>query len=168
MSNHPETKIESSPLHEKFMRRAIALSAQGIEAGDGGPFGAVVVKDGIIVGEGWNRVIATNDPTAHGEIVAIRDACSRLDTFELTDCDIYTTGEPCPMCLAAIYWARMRNIFFGFTIEDAENIGFDDNCFYREIIKSRRDRSIQAIQLLKDEALQVARRYLQMADRTPY
>jgi len=166
--DHPVPKAEISSLDQKFMRRAIALSSQGIEAGDGGPFGAVVVKDGIIVGEGWNRVIATNDPTAHGEIVAIRDACSRLNTFELTDCDIYTTGEPCPMCLTAIYWARMRRIFFGFTIEDAEKIGFDDNCFYREISKSRQDRSIQAIQLLKDEAMQVARRYLEMPDRTSY
>ncbi|WP_200890140.1 nucleoside deaminase [Geoalkalibacter subterraneus] len=168
MSDHPATRPEISSLNEKFMRRAIALSTQGIEAGDGGPFGAVVVKDGIIVGEGWNRVIATNDPTAHGEIVAIRDACSRLNTFELADCDIYTTGEPCPMCLTAIYWARMRRIFFGFTIEDAERIGFDDNCFYREINKSRQDRSIQSIQLLKDESMQVARRYMQMPDRTLY
>jgi len=168
VSDHPVTRPEISSLNEKFMHRAIALSIQGIEAGDGGPFGAVVIKDGIIVGEGWNRVIATNDPTAHGEIVAIRDACSRLNTFELADCDIYTTGEPCPMCLTAIYWARMRRIFFGFTIEDAEQTGFDDNCFYREIIKSRQDRSIQAIQLLKDEAMQVALRYLEMPDRTSY
>src|SRR5713226_3619217 len=110
---------------ERFMRRAIALGRRGLKAGHGGPFGAVVVRRGAIVGEGWNRVVATGDPTAHGEIVAIRAAGRRLGSFRLSGCDLYTSGEPCLMCLSAIYWARIDRIFFGFTVGAAARIGFD-------------------------------------------
>jgi tRNA(Arg) A34 adenosine deaminase TadA len=116
-----------------FMRRAIELSRLGMQRGDGGPFGAVIVRAGEIVGEGWNRVVATNDPTAHGEILAIRDACRRLRTFILEECELYTSSEPCPMCLGAIYWARLRRIYFSNTRADAARIGFDDDFIYREI-----------------------------------
>ena len=112
----------ASPIMENpdpFMKRAIELARWGIARGDGGPFGAVVVRQGEIIGEGWNRVVGTNDPTAHGEITAIRDACARLGTFDLEGCEIHTTGQPCPMCLGAIHWARIGRIYYGFRIEDA-------------------------------------------------
>ena len=141
------------------MRRAIELARRGVEAGDGGPFGAVIVKEDRIVGEGWNRVIATNDPTAHGEITAIRDACQRLETFDLSGCEIFTTGEPCPMCLAAIYWARLQAIYFGFNIEDAARIGFKDQFFFDELSRSPDNRQIPRKQVLKNEALALAEKY---------
>ena len=112
---------------EKFMRRAIELAQEGMEKGAGGPFGAVIVKDGEIVGEGYNCVTSTNDPTAHAEVVAIRKACRNLESFQLDGCAIYASCEPCPMCLGAIYWARPEKIFFAATREDAAEIGFDDN-----------------------------------------
>lgn len=114
------------------MHRAIELARHGMLRGDGGPFGAVIVKDGTIIGEGWNRVLATQDPTAHGEIEAIRDACGKLGTIALEGCEIYTTGQPCPMCLGAIYWARLQAIYYGFRVEDAARIGFDDREFFRQ------------------------------------
>lgn len=156
--------------HDKqtFMRRAIELSRKGIAAGDGGPFGAVVVKNGRIIGEGWNQVLRTNDPTAHGEIVAIRDACRKLGSFSLEGCDLYTTGEPCPMCLTASYWARISRIYYGFSIQDAAAIGFDDDYFYREISKPRAKRLIPSIQMLPEEATQVAKEYLAQPNRIPY
>jgi len=150
------------------MRRAIALGRRGMNRGDGGPFGAVVVCRGAIVGEGWNRVVATNDPTAHGEIVAIRTACRRLASFRLSGCELYTSGEPCPMCLSAVYWARIDRIFFGFTVGDAARIGFDDRVVYRQLAKPAARRTIPAVQLLADEARALAREYAANPRRAKY
>ena len=154
--------------HARFMRRAIALARRGMTARDGGPFGAVVARGGVIVGEGWNRVVASRDPTAHGEIVAIRAACRRQATFRLTGATLYTTGEPCPMCLAAAYWARIDRIFYGFTIGVAARIGFDDRLFYREFARPARRRAIPAVQLLAGEARQLVREYAALPRRTNY
>jgi guanine deaminase len=150
------------------MQRAIVLGRRGMRAGDGGPFGAVVVHRGAIVGEGWNRVVATGDPTAHGEIVAIRAACRRLATFRLSGCELYTTGEPCPMCLSAIYWAHVDRVFFGFTVADAARIGFDDRVIYRELARPAGRRRIPAVQLLATEARALARAYAANPRRARY
>jgi guanine deaminase len=144
---------------ELFMRRAIALSRDAILRRDGGPFGCVVVKEGKIIGEGWNQVIANNDPTAHGEIVAIRKACRELKTFSLDGCDLYTSSEPCPMCLAAIYWSRIARIFFGNTRADAADSGFDDVMIHSELSKTAESRLIPASQVLADEADEVFREF---------
>jgi tRNA(Arg) A34 adenosine deaminase TadA len=128
-------------LHEQFMRRAIELAQQGVDSSAGGPFGCVVVKDGKIVAEGCNQVTSTMDPTAHAEVVAIRNACRALETFQLDDCEIYTSCEPCPMCLGAIYWARPARIFYAATREDAAAAGFDDDFIYEEIGKRLADRT---------------------------
>ncbi len=153
---------------EVFMRRAIELARQGMNQGVGGPFGAVVVGDGSIVGEGWNQVIGTNDPTAHGEVVAIRDACARLGKFSLEGCEIYTTGQPCPMCLGAIQWARIAKIHYGFGTEDAAAAGFDDSEFYRQIALPVEKRSIPAAELCRGEALDLIREYSALPGRQPY
>jgi tRNA(Arg) A34 adenosine deaminase TadA len=153
---------------EFFMKRAIELARRAIRNGDGGPFGAVVVREGEIVGEGWNQVIRTNDPTAHGEIVAIRDACSRLGTFALEGCEIHTTGQPCPMCLGAIQWARISRILYGFRVEDAAEIGFDDHEFFRQMTLPPDERMIPAQELCRAEALETAREYARMPERRPY
>src|SRR3954465_1934470 len=116
--------------HRQYMARAIELARRGVEKNSGGPFGCVVVKGGEIVGEGNNRVTSTNDPTAHAEVVAIREACKSLNTFQLDGCSIYTSCEPCPMCLGAIYWARPAKVFFACTREDAAAVGFDDQLIY--------------------------------------
>ncbi len=152
----------------KFMQRAIELSRINMLAGHGGPFGAVVVKNGKIVGEGWNKVTSTNDPTAHAEVEAIRDACKKLGNFELKDCEIYTSCEPCPMCLAAIYWARIGRIFFGNTRDDAAAINFDDEFLYREMAMPMMQRSVPIESLLRDEALVVFSEWTAKVDRTPY
>jgi tRNA(Arg) A34 adenosine deaminase TadA len=151
-----------------FMMRAIELARQGMTRGDGGPFGAVVVRDGTIIGEGWNRVLATNDPTAHGEVTAIRDACARAGTFDLTGCVIYTTGEPCPMCLGAVYWARIARIRYGFSIEDAAEIGFDDRAFYRQFALPPGDRDVPAESICRNEALELAAEYAALPGRRIY
>ena len=153
---------------EVFMRRAIELARQGMRQGAGGPFGAVVVRAGIIVGEGWNRVITTQDPTAHGEVTAIRDACARLGTFSLEGCEIHTTGEPCPMCLGAIQWARIRKIYYGFRMEDAAAIGFDDTEFYRQMRLPPDERLIPAKELCRAEALELAHEYTLLPGRRHY
>lgn len=153
---------------ELFMLRAIELASFGVAEGHGGPFGAVVVKDNQIVGEGWNRVLGKSDPTAHGEIVAIRDACKRLGTHSLEGCEIYTTGEPCPMCLGAIYWARLDHIYFGFSIGDAQRIGFDDVDFHEELKKSPENRKIQATQLCRESAIKLLRSYQENPDKQLY
>lgn len=150
------------------MRRAIELARQGMNQGAGGPFGAVVVRDGLIVGEGWNRVIGTNDPTAHGEVTAIRDACTRLGTFSLAGCEIHTTGQPCPMCLGAIHWARIERIYYGFRIEDAAAIGFDDTEFFRQMVLPPEERMIPAGELCRAEALELAADYMKLPDRQHY
>jgi tRNA(Arg) A34 adenosine deaminase TadA len=153
---------------EIFMKRAIELARKGMTNGDGGPFGTVVVRDGEIVGEGWNRVIRTNDPTAHGEITAIRDACARLGTFSLDGCEIHTTGQPCPMCLGAIQWARISRIFHGFRIEDAAEIGFDDREFFRQMALPAAERAIPVQELCRQEALELAREYARMPEKRHY
>lgn len=150
------------------MRRAIELARAGMERGAGGPFGAVIVRNDEIVGEGWNRVVETNDPTAHGEIAAIRDACSRLGTFSLEGCEIHTTGQPCPMCLGAIHWARIAKIHYGFRIEDAAMMGFDDFEFYREMILPPSERLIPSEECCREDALVLAHDYLQLPGRTQY
>ena len=153
---------------ESFMMRAIELARSGMTRGDGGPFGAVVVRDGEIIGEGWNRVLATNDPTAHGEVTAIRDACAKTGTFDLTGCGIYTTGEPCPMCLGAIYWARIGSIHYGFSIGDAAQVGFDDREFHRQIGLPPGERSVPATRLCRDQARRLAEEYAAMPGRRIY
>jgi guanine deaminase len=152
----------------KFMKRAIELSRINMVADVGGPFGAVIVRDGKIVGEGWNKVTSTNDPTAHAEVEAIRDACKKLSNFELKDCEIYTSCEPCPMCLAAIYWARIGRIYYGNTRDDAAAIQFDDEFLYREMAAPMQQRSIPIEPLLRDEALVVFREWSTKLDRTQY
>ena len=153
---------------KEFMRRAIELAQDGIDRNDGGPFGAVVVKNGEIVGEGNNRVTSTNDPTAHAEIVAIRNACEKLDSFQLDDCVIYTSCEPCPMCLGAIYWARPKRVFYACTREDAAEIGFDDEFIYKEIEKNFEHRQMKLVNLLRDEGLTVFENWTDKTDKTKY
>lgn len=150
------------------MRTAIELARQGMEGGDGGPFGAVVVKDGQIIGRGNNRVLVDNDPTAHAEVVAIRDACRHLNSFQLEDCDVFTSCEPCPMCLGALYWARPKRVFFANTREDAAAIDFDDDFIYQEIPKDLTERKIKMIPLLRVEALAVFKEWEEKGDKTLY
>ncbi len=150
------------------MLRAIELARFGMNRGAGGPFGAVVVREGEIVGEGWNRVLETNDPTAHGEVTAIRDACAKLGTFSLAGCEIHTTGQPCPMCLGAIHWARVERIYYGFRIEDAAEIGFDDSEFFRQFVLPPEERLIRASELCREEALALAADYMRMPGRRIY
>ena len=139
--------------HEKFMRMAIELSEQNVNKSEGGPFGAVIVKDGVIVASSANKVVQQNDPTAHAEVSAIRLACQQLGTHNLEGCVIYTSCEPCPMCLGAIYWARISAIYYGNTKADAANIGFDDHFIYQELERPMHHRKLQITQLLRDEAL---------------
>lgn len=153
---------------KEFMRRAIALAQTGIDRNDGGPFGAVVVRNGEIIGEGCNQVTSTNDPTAHAEVVAIRNACQNLNSFQLDDCVIYTSCEPCPMCLGAIYWARPAQMFFACTREDAAEIGFDDHFIYDEIELPIEDRHIKSINFLRDEGLKVFGNWANKTDKTKY
>lgn len=150
------------------MRRAIELARLGMSSGAGGPFGAVVVKGGEIIGEGFNRVIATNDPTAHGEVVAIRDACARLGRFSLEGCEIHTTGEPCPMCLGAIHWARISRIYYGFSITDAAAIGFDDREFYRQFGLPLAERRVPSVELAGEEARLLLGEYMALPGRVAY
>lgn len=154
--------------HARFMRRAIALSAEHMEANHGGPFGAVVVMEGEVVGEGWNHVTGTNDPTAHAEVMAIRDACRRLGRFDLKGATIYTSCEPCPMCLAAAYWARVDGLYYANTQEDAAAIDFDDAFLYRELALPVEKRALKATQILRDEAQQVFRAWAVKPDKVPY
>jgi tRNA(Arg) A34 adenosine deaminase TadA len=152
----------------EFMREAIRISLAKMRNNDGGPFGAVVVRRGKIVGRGWNRVTSINDPTAHAEIMAIRQACRRLKTFHLEACDIYTSCEPCPMCLAAIYWARLRRVFYASTRKDAARIGFNDDIIYREFARPMARRSIEMKPLLRQEALPVFKAWADKADKISY
>lgn len=151
-----------------FLREAIRLSIEKMEANEGGPFGAVVVRNGEIIGRGWNRVSSTNDPTAHAEVVAIRDACSRQKSFSLAGCEIYGSCEPCPLCLAAIYWARLDHIYYAATSGDAAAAGFDDRHFYREVRKPAGERSIPMQQALREEALVALQAWLKKEDRIVY
>jgi tRNA(Arg) A34 adenosine deaminase TadA len=153
---------------EAFMRHAIALSRRGMEGGAGGPFGAVVVKDGQVVAEGWNQVTSTNDPTAHAEVVAIRRACTALGRFDLRGAVLYTSCEPCPMCLSAAYWARLDAVVFGNARDDAAAIGFDDQFLYDEVAKPIEARSLPIRRLLAAEALEVFAAWAEKPDKVPY
>ncbi len=153
---------------EKFMREAIAMSQKGVRENEGGPFGCIIVKGEEIVGRGNNKVTSTNDPTAHAEVVAIRDACSNLSTFQLEDCEIYTSCEPCPMCLGAIYWARPKVIYYANNREDAAGIGFDDSMIYEEMSKEYDDRKIPIRSLSRDEAFKVFIEWREKEDKTTY
>jgi guanine deaminase len=150
-----------------FMRQAIALALENIRKG-GGPFAAVVVKNGVVVATGGNRVTATNDPTAHAEIVAIREACRKLGTFQLTGCELYTTCEPCPMCLGAIYWARPSRVYYAGTASDAAAAGFDDAFIYDELQMPSNNRRIPMEELNRAEALVIFQEWLAKSDKTPY
>ena len=150
------------------MREAIRLSLEGVDSNAGGPFGAVVARDGQIVGRGWNQVTSANDPTAHAEVVAIRDACARLGTFDLSGCEIYTSCEPCPMCLAAVYWARIDRIWYANAREDAAAIGFDDAWIGDELRQPVNQRRVPMERLLANEAQVAFRRWTEKPDRTPY
>ncbi len=153
---------------QKFMRRAIELALKGMENNAGGPFGCVIVRDGEILSEGYNSVTSQNDPTAHAEVVAIRKACEKLETFQLKDCTIYTSCEPCPMCLGAIYWARPAKVFYGCSREDAAAIDFDDQFIYDELDLSIGERKIPFDQLLRDEARKAFDQWADKEDRTEY
>ena len=151
----------------KFMLKAIELSIKSA-ATIGGPFGCVIVKDDKIISEGSNKVTSTNDPTAHGEIVAIREACLKLNTFNLSGCELYSSCEPCPMCLSAIYWSHIDKIFYANTRNDAKNIDFDDSFIYSEINKKIEDRKIQMSQMLRDEALKAFKIWNTKVDKIKY
>lgn len=153
---------------QEYMRRAIELSYKNMQSGAGGPFGAVVVKDGKIIGEGWNKVTSKNDPTAHAEVEAIREACANLHTFDLSGAEIYTSCEPCPMCLSAIYWARLDKIYYANNRKDAAAIQFDDDHIYDEIPKAIEARKIKMIPLLRDEALKVFEIWQNKVDKIHY
>jgi len=164
----PEDSAPDDGSHEPFMRRAIELSREEMNAGSGGPFAAVIVFDGRIVGEGWNKVTSTNDPTAHAEISAIRDACERLGTFSLEGATMYASCEPCPMCLAAIYWARIAKLYFANTTQDAAEIGFDDLEIYHQVSLAYDDRDIPTERLLGAEAIEVFCEWGAKEDRVEY
>jgi tRNA(Arg) A34 adenosine deaminase TadA len=155
-------------MKEQFMRAAIRLSRTKMRANCGGPFGAVVVRHGKIVGRGWNQVTSANDPTAHAEVTAIRAACKKLQTFQLDDCELYTSCEPCPMCLAAIYWARFKRVYYANTRQDAAKIDFDDALIYREVAQPLARRMIPLQQLLRPEALAVFAEWTAKADKIRY
>jgi guanine deaminase len=154
--------------HERFMRHAIRLSREKMRDGAGGPFGAVVVKDGAVIGEGWNRVTSANDPTAHAEIVAIREACRTLGSFALHGCTLYTSCEPCPMCLAAAYWARIERLFYANVRADAASIGFDDAFLYEQVALPLDRQRMPASRLLAPEARLVFDEWAAKPDKVPY
>lgn len=153
---------------EQYLREAIDLAREGMERGDGGPFGCVIVKDGTIVGRGNNRVTSTNDPTAHAEVVAIREACKALGDFQLSGCVLYTSCEPCPMCLGAIYWARPDRIVFAATREDAADAGFDDQLIYDELPLPYPERRIPTQHLMRTEGLSVFSSWKSKSDKVRY
>ena len=144
-------------MDKTFMARAIQLALDNVRSARGGPFATVIVKEGVVITEAANQVTAANDPTAHAEVLAIRQACQKLQFFELKGCDLYTSCEPCPMCLGAIYWARLDRVYFASFAEDAARVGFDDSSIYREISKPRAEREIPMIQIMRDEALEAFR-----------
>ena len=154
--------------NEEFMKEAIELSINNVKSGKGGPFGAVVVKDGKIIARGANSVTSTNDPTAHAEVNAIREACKVLNTFQLDDCEIYTSCEPCPMCLGAIYWARPSKVYYANTKIDAANINFDDDFIYKEIAKPLHERNLQFIQMSREQALVAFKEWTSKNDKIEY
>ncbi len=153
---------------KKYMRVAIALAKDGMLSGNGGPFGCVIVKDGEIIGKGSNSVLKTNDPTAHAEVVAIRDACKNLNHFQLEGCEVYTSCEPCPMCLGAIFWARPEKVYYACTKEDAAAAGFDDDFIYQEIEVQPELRKIPMLSLLREESLKAFELWKEKGDKTLY
>ena len=153
---------------KKFMKEAIGLAEENLKSNLGGPFGAVVVKDGKIIGKGGNRVTSQNDPTAHAEIVAIREASKNLGTFDLSGCEIYTSCEPCPMCLSAIYWAHLDKLFYAATKDDAAKANFDDSMIYEEISKPKDQRKLQSVQLMREDAVKVFEKWIEKKDKIPY
>lgn len=155
-------------MDRRFMREAIDLSLDNVRSGTGGPFGAVVVRDSAIIARGANLVTSSNDPTAHAEIVAIREACRYLGAFQLIGCEIYTSCEPCPMCMGAIYWARPERVYFGNTHLDAAAIGFDDSFIYQELARDPAARLIPLIPLMRDEALAAFRAWTAKGDKVNY
>ncbi len=163
-----EGKSSAEQLHARHIERAVAISGERMRGGHGGPFGAVIVRDGVVVAEGYNRVTSSNDPTAHAEVVAIRTACENLGTFSLSGCVIYTSCEPCPMCLAAIYWARLDHIYYTNTREDAARIGFDDAALYDEIARPIGQRSIPMTRLPSSQAADIFREWEDKEDKVPY
>ena len=154
-------------MRKEFMKRAIKLSLESVNK-NGGPFGCIIVKDNKIVAEGFNKVTSSNDPTAHGEIVAIREACKNLNTFTLTGCELYSSCEPCPMCLSAIYWSHIDKIFYANTRDDAKDIDFDDSLIYTEINKDKKDRKIEMIQMHREEALEAFKIWKNKEDKIKY
>ena len=153
---------------EKYMQEAIELSEEGMNNNEGGPFGCVIVKDGVIVGRGNNKVISNNDPTAHAEMVAIREACKNLKTFQLDGCELYTSCEPCPMCLGAIYWARPKIIYYANSRDDAKLAGFDDSMIYQEMNCDLKDRKIPMVQISKVSAKEVFEKWENKKDKKNY
>jgi tRNA(Arg) A34 adenosine deaminase TadA len=154
--------------YENFMREAIRLSEEGAKSGRGGPFGCVVVRAGQVVGKGSNQVTSTNDPTAHAEMVAIREACKALETFQLADCTLYASCEPCPMCLSAIYWARIPTVYYANTRADAAAIGFDDDFIYQQIPLPVKERRVSMQPLLRDEAKGAFAEWAKKSDKVAY
>jgi guanine deaminase len=155
-------------MHEQFMREAIGLAAENVQTGSGGPFGAVVVRSGKIIGRGSNRVTASHDPTAHAEILAIRKACKNAGTWILEDCELYCSCEPCPMCLAAVYWARIHKLFYAAQREDAADAGFDDAFIYCELSLPMAERQLACTQMSRPEALTVLRMWKNKPDKVMY
>ncbi len=153
---------------EKFMNEAINLSQNGVRNNEGGPFGCIIVKGDTIIGRGNNKVTSSNDPTAHAEVVAIRDACKNLGTFQLEGCEIYTSCEPCPMCLGAIYWARPKAVYFANTRQDAANIGFDDSMIYEELGIDLDKRKIPIVNVGREDALKVFEEWQKKEDKIKY
>lgn len=153
---------------EKFLREAIRLALEKMREGKGGPFGAVIVKEGEIIARGWNQVTSANDPTAHAEIVAIRAACHRLGDFRLEGCELYSNCEPCPMCLAAVYWARISHLFYAASRTDARAAGFDDDFLYQEICRPPDQRVLPVRQALREEALPALDEWRAKPDKVPY
>jgi tRNA(Arg) A34 adenosine deaminase TadA len=154
--------------NKQFMAEAIELALENVKNNTGGPFGAVVVKDGKIIGKSSNKVTVNNDPTAHAEIMAIREAAKNLGTFDLSDCDIYSSCEPCPMCLGAIYWARINKLYYAATKEDASKADFDDSFIYSEISKPKTQRKLQSIQMMREDAVKVFDKWIKKEDKIPY
>lgn len=152
----------------KFMQQAIQLGREGVAKNEGGPFGCVIVKNDTIIGRGWNKVISNNDPTAHAEVTAIRDACRNLASYQLTDCEIYTSCEPCPMCMGAIYWARPSKVYFANTREDAANIGFDDSLIYHELILPLNERKISIEGIGREDAIKLFEEWVQKENKNLY
>ncbi len=150
------------------MEEAIRLAGDNVEYNHGGPFGAVVVKDGKIIGKGGNQVTIANDPTAHAEIVAIRQAAKNLGTFDLSGCEIYSSCEPCPMCLGAIYWSRINKLYYAATKEDAAKADFDDSFIYNEFTKPKTERKLQSVQMMREEAVKVFEKWIENEDKIPY